>query len=384
MSGGNHVILLRNGAEYFPALETAIDEAQHEIYLQTYIFELDHTGIRIVNALKRAALRGVLVCLLLDGFGCRAMEQSHVLGMEQAGIQVMFYRPRISPWTLKRNRLRRMHRKMAVIDGRIGFVGGINIIDDNNTPDHIPPRVDYAVRVEGVLLQVMRHSVTSLWRKMSWLHFRNKVTSRLSPILPREKVGNMHARLLLRDNVLHRREIEDAYLDLIRRAQHEILIANAYFLPGLRFRHALRDAVKRGVHVVLLLQGRVEYLLLDYASHALYSTLLAGGIEIHEYRKSFMHSKVAVVDERWAMVGSSNIDPFSLMMSLEANVLVDDFAFASQLREDLQHGMENGASKVTQSDWQHQHHLKRLLSWLVYGLVRVMMGFAGYSDKRTE
>jgi len=384
MSGGNHIILLRDGAEYFPALETAIDEAQHEIYLQTYIFELDHTGIRIANALKRAAQRGVLVCLLLDGFGCRTMEKSHLQGMEQAGMQVMIYRPKISPWTFKRSRLRRMHRKMAVIDGRIGFVGGINIIDDNNTPDHIPPRVDYAVRVEGMLMQSMRHSVISLWRKMSWLHLRTKLTNRLPLTLPREKTGNMHARLLLRDNVMQRRAIENAYLELIHRAQKEILIANAYFLPGLRFRHALRDAAKRGVRVILLLQGRVEYVLLDYASHALYSSLLADGIEIYEYQRSFMHSKVAVVDGRWAMVGSSNIDPFSLMMSLEANVLVDDFAFAGNLREDLWRAMKDGTSKVTLSDWQRQHHFKRLLSWLVYGLVRVMMGFAGYSDKRAE
>jgi cardiolipin synthase len=194
----------------------------------------------------------------------------------------------------------------------------------------------------------------------------------------------MHARLLLRDNVMQRRAIENAYLELIHRAQKEILIANAYFLPGLRFRHALRDAAKRGVRVILLLQGRVEYVLLDYASHALYSSLLADGIEIYEYQRSFMHSKVAVVDGRWAMVGSSNIDPFSLMMSLEANVLVDDFAFAGNLREDLWRAMKDGTSKVTLSDWQRQHHFKRLLSWLVYGLVRVMMGFAGYSDKRAE
>ncbi|HQN64553.1 MAG TPA: cardiolipin synthase ClsB [Methylophilus sp.] len=384
MSGGNQITLLKDGVEFFPALETAIDEALHEIYIQTYIFEFDHIGIRIANALKRAAQRGVLVCVLLDGFGCRTLDKSHIQLLEQAGVNVMIYRPRISPWTLKRNRLRRMHRKMAVIDGRVGFVGGINIIDDNNTPDHVPPRIDYAVRVEGFLLQSMRHSVTTLWQKMSWLHFRKKPQSRLPKILPKQQVGNMHAKLLLRDNVMHRRDIEDAYLELIRRAEQEILIANAYFLPGLRFRHALRDAAKRGVKVILLLQGRVEYVLLDFASHALYSHLLRDGIEIHEYRKSFMHSKVAVVDGRWAMVGSSNIDLFSLLMSHEANVLVDDFAFATNLRQDLLQAMAAGAVKQTLADWQQQHHVKRLFSWLVYGLVRVMMGFVGYSEKRTE
>lgn len=384
MLGGNQIMLLRSGGEYFPALEAAIDEAQYEIYLQTYIFEMDHIGIRIANALKRAAQRGVLVCLLLDGFGCRTLDKQHIQKLEEAGVNVMLFRPKVSPWTLKRNRLRRMHQKMAVIDGRVGFVGGINIIDDNNTPDQTPPRVDYAVRVEGVLLQSMRYSVTSLWRKMTWFHFRKKTQSNLPDTLAKQRVGNMHAQFLLRDNVMHRREIEDAYLDLIRRAKQEILIANAYFLPGLRFRHALRDAAKRGVKVTLLLQGRVEYVLLDFASHALYSHLLSDGIEIYEYKKSFMHSKVAVVDGRWAMVGSSNIDPFSLMMSREANILVDDAAFTKELKDDLSEAIKKGASKVTQSNWLRQHYFKRLLSWLVYGLVRVMMGFAGYSERSAE
>lgn len=384
MPGGNQITLLRSGIEFFPALEAAIDEAHYEIYLQTYIFEMDHIGVRIANALKRAAQRSVLVCLLLDGFGCRTLDRQHIQKLEEAGVNVMLFRPKISPWTLKRNRLRRMHRKMTVIDGRVGFVGGINIIDDNNTPGQTPPRVDYAVRVEGVLLQSMRHSVTSLWRKMTWFHLRKKIHSSLPDTLAKQRVGNMHAQFLLRDSVMHRREIEDAYLDLIRRAKQEILIANAYFLPGLRFRHALRDAAKRGVKVTLLLQGRVEYVLLDFASHALYGDLLNGGIEIYEYKKSFMHSKVAVVDGRWAMVGSSNIDPFSLMMSREANILVDDVVFAKELRDDLLEAIKQGATKVTQDDWQYQHYFRRLLSWLVYGLVRVMMGFAGYSEKSAE
>jgi len=194
--------------------------------------------------------------------------------------------------------------------------------------------------------------------------------------------GNVRAALLLRDNIWHRNEIEDAYLRAIKSAKSEILIANAYFLPGLRFRHALRDAAARGVSVKLLLQGRVEYLLLDFASHALYSSMLRQGIEIYEYHLSFMHSKVAVIDNKWAMVGSSNIDPFSLLLSREANIVVKDSGFAGELRQDLQKQIDQGASLVSVDDWMQHHYFKRFISWLVYGLVRLMMGIVGYSGNR--
>lgn len=378
---GNHVTLLRNGNEYFPALERAIDSARDEIYLQTYIFELDNTGLRIGNALKRAATRGVQVCVLLDGFGCKDMPKTYIRELEVAGVQVLIYRSKVSPWTLKRKRLRRMHRKVAVVDGCTGFVGGINIIDDFNTPDHMPPRVDYAVKVEGPLVPAMRTSARLLWRRMCWVHLRPVRPGRLQNHLSQNAAGSMRAAFVLRDNLWHRRDIEDAYLAAIRHAKSEILIANAYFLPGMRFRHALRDAAARGVRVILLLQGRVEYLLLDFASHALYSSLLHQGIEIYEYHKSFMHSKVAVIDDNWATIGSSNIDPFSLLLSREANVVVLNDEFARELRDDLQKAMDAGASQVTLDDWQRDHYIKRFFSWLVYGLVRLMMGMAGFSSR---
>jgi cardiolipin synthase A/B len=381
MSGNNQITLLRNGTEFFPALEAAIHTAQFEIHIQTYIFVFDTTGMRIANAMEDAAQRGVLVCLLLDGFGSHEIDQAQLKAMESSGVNVIFYRPQISPWTLQRNRLRRMHRKVAVIDGRIGFVGGINIIDDDNTPHQTPPRIDYAVKLEGALLNELRESMTSLWARLSWMHLRKRTQSQLPEKLPSQNIGHMRAKLLLRDNVLHRRDIENAYLQLILRAKNEILIANAYFLPGIRFRLALKLAAKRGVKVTLLLQSRVEYLLLDYAARALYTDLLENGIEIYEYTKSFMHSKVAVVDHRWAMVGSSNIDPFSLMMAREANVLVDDTGFAQVLRSDLQIALETGANKVSLEDWQHQYRLRRWLSWPIYGLVRLLIGIAGYSER---
>jgi cardiolipin synthase len=376
---GNRVTLLRNGTQFFPALEKEIHSAQRQISLETYIYELDVIGLRITSALKDAASRGVRVCLLLDGFGCKNISEEFVEELQQAGIEVLFYRPKISPWTLKRNRLRRMHRKVTVIDGRIAFVGGINIIDDMNTPDHVPPRMDYAVRVEGPLLATINASVRRLWRRVAWASLHRIVASRqnIAPAI----AGSMRAAFVVRDNILHRHDIEDAYLAAIDGAANEIVIANAYFLPGLKFRHTLVAAARRGVRVVLLLQARVEYVLLDYASRALYDQFLAAGIEIYEYHASFMHSKVAVVDRSWATVGSSNIDPFSLLLSREANIVVDDKAFAEELRQDIERSIQSGAHQVRLADWKRAPLARRFLAWVTYGMVRFMLGVLGSPGK---
>ncbi len=376
---GNRVVLLRNGTEYFPALEQAIDQARTEIHLQTYIYEDDAVGRRIAAALVRAVQRGVSVCLMLDGFGCKDLPRVFIDEMQQVGLEILFYRPKISPWTLKRNRLRRLHRKVAVVDGRLAFVGGINIIDDMNTPGHKPPRVDYAVQVEGPLVAAIHTNARYLWRRIAWAHLRRVNPLRLTAAL--SACGDVWAAYVMRDNVLHRSDIEDAYLAAIESAQNEIVIANAYFLPGAAFRHALTSAARRGVRVVLLLQARVEYWMLNHASRALYQEFLDAGIEIWEYRTSFMHSKVAVIDSRWATVGSSNIDPMSLWLAREANIVLDDEAFSGILRDDLERAMHQDAARVGRYDWQHAGWVRRAMAWLTYGMVRAVMGGVGFPDK---
>ena len=385
---GNHIQLLRSGEEYFPALITAIDAASQTIYLQTYIYEIDKAGISIGNALKQAAQRGVSVNVLLDGFGCKDMPKTYVAELENAGVLLMFYRQKVSPWTLKKNRLRRLHRKIAVIDNKIAFVGGINIIDDNNVPDNTPPRIDYAVRIEGALLPSIAASVYKLWRRMAFTrlnftlsnHAFVNQTITISPVKS-TVIKGINAAFVVRDNVLHRRDIENAYLTAINAAISEIIIANAYFVPGRRFRHALLKAAKRGVKIELLLQGRMEYFLM-LATHAFYSLFLKNGIHIYEYRKSFMHCKVAVIDSYWATVGSSNIDPFSMLLAREANIMVQNTAFATDLRSEICNSIREGAHQVSAKEWLQGHLFKRALSWLVFGIVRVFMGILGISKEQ--
>lgn len=391
--GGNQLKLLRNGAEYFPALEAAIKSAQYEIYLQTYIYAADAIGVYIGNLLMQAARRGVRVNVLLDGFGSKDLPKSLVTELSAAGVQIMFYRPKISPWTLKKSRLRRLHHKMVVIDCKIGFIGGINIIDDfdvpNRMPNNVPPRIDYAVQVEGNLITTMALGAHRLWRRISYTHLRAlNASGAISPenrLMQMAKVKLMNqgttAALVFRDNMLHRRDIEDAYLSAIVHAKTEIIIANAYFVPGRRFRQALLEAAKREVKVTLLLQGRMEYFLM-FATHAFYSDFLKNGIEIYEYRKSFMHSKVAIIDSHWATVGSSNIDPFSLFLAREANILVKDNAFATELRADVLATIQAGAHQISSKQWAQGNIAKRVASWLAYGLVRWFLGLIGHANEQ--
>jgi len=377
LRGGNRIGLLEGGAQYFPDLIAALDQARREVHLESYIFEPDAVGLAVIEALERAARRGVRVKLLLDGFGARRFPAALAARLRAVGVALMFFRHEVSPYRLRRYRLRRLHRKIAVIDARLAYVGGINIVDDCNTMAGAGRRHDYAVRVEGPLLADIYPAVRRVWLLVRWSRIGRR--PRRSPPLPvaADPVGTQMAEFLQRDNIRHRRDIEDAYREAIRTATSEILIANAYFLPGRRFRQALVDAAARGVRVVLVLQGRTDHPLFQLAERALYRYFLENGIEIHEFHGSELHAKAAVVDGIWATVGSSNIDPFSLLLAREANIAVRDPTFAGQLRASLLAAMAREAHSVQRRDWSHVPWYARFASWAVYGLVRLMMGWLG-------
>lgn len=379
--GGNRLTLLNGGAEFFPALITAVDGAEREVQIETYIFEDDASGRLVIDALKRAAARGVTARVLVDGFGAAAFGDRLQPELIAAGVQALIYRRELARFSLRRHRLRRLHRKLASIDGRIAFVGGINVIDDMNQPGGRSPRYDYAVRIEGPLVAAICSTMRRLWETVAWASFQRRFRIGRCPPATPMAAGSQRAALVVRDNFRHRRAIEEAYLQAIESASSEIIIANAYFLPGYRFRRALFAAASRGVRVVVLLQGRVEYRLQHYATQALYGAMLKAGIRVFEYQPSFLHAKVAVADGEWATVGSSNIDPFSLLLAKEANIVVRDRSFAQTLGASLNQAIANGAGELDLKDWQQLPWHSRLLRWTCYQLVRLAIGIAGYGGK---
>lgn len=374
---GNRIRLLVNGEQYFPELLAAIESARRVIEIETYIFAEDNIGVRVAYALAQAAGRGVEVRLLIDGFGGGEYARRLVHDLGVHGVQVKIYRPE-RWWRLERKLLRRLHRKIAVFDEQLAFVGGINIIDDHNVPAHargrLGPRFDFAVACEGPIVSAITLAVRRLW----WTLMLVDPRRRAGPLptrarLPRQSppVGTVAASLLLRDNLRHRRSIERAYLQALDGARAEVLIANAYFLPGRRFRAALVEAAGRGVRVRLLLQGQAEYPLQYHAQRALYGQLLAGGVEIHEYTPSYLHAKVAVIDTRWSTVGSSNIDPYSLLLAREANIVVYDAGFAEQLRAVLVQAIDDDARLIDPAAYGKRGWVTRLRDWCAFVVLRL-------------
>lgn len=378
----HQVTLLRNGSEFFPALLAEIAQANTEIHLETYLFEADEIGLAIAAALEQAAQRGVRVSVLIDGFGARDFPVELKQRLLSSGVRLLFFRPELKRFSLNRSRLRRMHRKLSCFDGRVAFVGGINILSDDDGPD-LAPRYDYAVRLEGPVVADVREALCKEWRHSAWSQLKKAWAKRqfLNNTVA-QYIDGAEVQLVIRDNTRNRSAIEHAYLALIEQAQSEIVIANAYFLPGLRFRQALVKAAQRGVAVILLLQDERDHALLQYASWAFYRPLLKAGIEIYQYRAGFMHAKVAVFDGLWATIGSSNIDPFSLLLAREANLFIHDQQFTSQLRHDLELRLQQDALAIVPKHIEQASIGVRMLVWLCFGLVRLLMGLSGYGGKK--
>jgi cardiolipin synthase len=387
--GGHRVALMRGGDELFPAMVRAIDQARTEVWLATYIFNDDPSGRLVVQALRDAAGRGVQVRLVVDGFGSngRIAELRRQLQGSLVGFEVFRSLERWWAWSHP-SQLRRMHQKLCAVDGLLAFVGGINVVDDRFDVQHgwtEEPRLDFAVQVEGQVAAEVQRLVHALWtRAHVGRGWREEVALLVqspepvqrvvqllrdmranAPQVPRPagerrrrlrdwlrgdgadspqeaagfaRVAGTPARvaLVVRDNVTHRRAIERAYVEAIGQARERIDIACSYFYPGRAFRRALRRAAARGVRIRLLMQGKIDYRLAGLAARVLYDEMLSHGIRIYEYTPAYLHAKVAVVDGQWATVGSSNIDPLSLLLNLEANVVVLDEAFAADLGDRLE------------------------------------------------
>ncbi|OOG44227.1 cardiolipin synthase ClsB [Polaromonas sp. A23] len=383
---GNKISLLENGEAFFPRVFECIAAAEHEVLLETFILFEDKVGKALHEALLTAARRGVQIDVTIDGYGSPDLSPAFILALTQAGVRVHVFDPSPRLWGYRTNLFRRMHRKIVVVDGMRAFVGGINYSADHLADFGANAKQDYAVEIEGPLVAGIRQFVLAqlqLGQKPAGRRLQNFLRRRANPPAAPDRAtlpasGDAQAIFVTRDNREHKGDIERHYRIAIRGARRRVIMANAYFFPGYRLLRQLRKAARRGVDVRLILQGQPDMPIVKIAAGLLYHHLLAAGVKIYEYRDRPLHGKVALTDDEWSTVGSSNLDPLSLALNLEANVIIKDRAFNQHLGEHLEQLMQNSCRQVLAADVAETGLWVRLRSFFVFHLLRHYPAWFGW------
>lgn len=368
---GNRLKLLENGEEFFPDVFEAIEDARDSVLIETFIWFDDDIGGQLQRHLVEAARRGVAVDVTVDGYGSASLTPEFIDALTEAGVRLHVYGPMPPILGVQPNMLHRLHRKITVVDDRIAWVGGINYSDEHMRYFGPKSKHDYAVRIEGPAVDGIaafaRESIgdpTSSGPRTLRGFLRR---------LPRAwKSPDEDAQLLFvaRDNHNRRTAIEAMYRLGLKNARSEVTLMNAYFFPGYRFLRAMKRAVQRGVRVRLILQGEPDKDYVKFAGSTLYDHLLKIGVEVWEYMERPTHAKVAVMDDDWATVGSSNLDPFSLSLNLEANVFIRDAEFTASLRDSINTLMDAHGRRVTRDEVARRSPIWHVWRWLGYHLLR--------------
>ncbi|WP_448654014.1 cardiolipin synthase ClsB [Pseudomonas fluorescens] len=374
---GNQVELLENGEAYFPKVFEALRGAQREILLETFILFEDKVGHELKGVLIEAAQRGVKVVVSLDGFGCGELSPAFLGELAEAGVLVQMFDPASKMLGIRTNWFRRLHRKIVVVDATVAFIGGINFSADHLGDFGAEAKQDYAVQIVGPAVADLHHFALA----QSGRQVRTRRGWRRRQQRPSLWTTDNHdglVRLIYRDNVQHRDDIEEAYIHALSKAQKRVVIANAYFFPGYRLLREIRNAARRGVHVQLIMQGQPDVLLAKLAARMLYDYLLKDGVVIHEYCQRPLHGKVALVDDEWSTVGSSNLDPLSLSLNLEANVLIRDRAFNQQLYERLEILAKNHCQTMPENRKPRLWLWRLTVGFLVFHVMRHFPALTGW------
>jgi Phosphatidylserine/phosphatidylglycerophosphate/cardiolipin synthases and related enzymes len=379
---GNVFDLLENGEEFFPAVFDAIRKASRTVLIETFIIFDDRVGRELLDAVVEAAGRGVEVDVTVDGYGTADLPQAYIDRMVQAGARLHVFDPTPRRFGLRTNLFRRLHRKIVVVDSELAFVGGINFGADHLIETGPMAKQDYAVKLRGPLVAEIEADVLTLLANGSrgrsfWQRLRWRRKHRQEP-----RPGGVVAAWVKRDNDEHTNDIEQHYRLGIRAAREQITIANAYFFPGYSLLRDLRSAAKRGVKVRLILQGEPDMPAARFAATMLYDYLLSAGVEIYEYCERPFHGKVATVDKEWATVGSSNLDPLSLALNLEGNVIVHDETFATRLQERLDFLVEKQCQPMKRGSKPRRRIQRVLVGVFVFHFLRRFPAWAGLFPAR--
>ena len=391
---GNTFKLLENGEDFFPRVFECIAAAQREVIVETFILFEDKVGKQLHAALLQAAANGAKVDVTIDGFGSPDLSAEFITALTSAGVRVHMFDPGPRLWGWRTNVFRRMHRKIVVVDGARAFVGGINFSADHLADFGPQGKQDYSVEIEGPIVATIHDFVVKALaagqrnaRTSWWSRVRARMSAsvqrpapRPAPTVAEVEGGGPEASALFvtRDNRKHTGDIERHYRIAIRAARERVIIANAYFFPGYRLLKEMRKAARRGVDVRLILQGEPDMPIVKTAATMLYHHLIKAGVHIYEYCERPLHGKVAVSDREWATVGSSNLDPLSLSLNLEANVIIRDAAFNQELSGRLEHLMAHSCKQIQASDLEEHSGWRTVRSFFIFHVLRRYPSWAGW------
>lgn len=363
--GADSVRLLRDGAQAFPAMLDAIASAQREALLEMYWIGDDAVGARFRDALAERARAGVRVCVIYDAVGSMGVTPAWWRPLFAAGGRAVEYHS-ISPldprFRLERVELRD-HRKMLVVDGAMGFTGGINLANPwLASPDGGDGWRDDVIQVRGGASQELRSLFYRTWRKLT----------RESPPLDVRPLSRRRSRpvWVLASQWRTRRSIHREYCVRIARARERVDIANSYFVPDRRVRSALFAAVRRGVHVRVLVPAKSDVPVVQFAVEALFDTLLRHGVDIYMLPGTMLHAKTAIIDDVFTTIGSYNLDERSWRKNLEVNLAVEDAAFARHVRGWFERDLEL-ATRVDMDTWRDRSLTRRGFEWLAFAMRRM-------------
>ncbi len=365
--GGNEVALHRDGVEAYPAMLEAIEQAREQVLLEMYWFGSDRAGRRFADALQAAALRGVEVAVLYDAVGSIGSDPAMFEALRRAGASVVEFGP-VAPWR-RRFRLERLtrrdHRKILVVDGEIGFTGGCNLGDPWLPLDDEGGRGwrDDMVSVRGPAARLLALVMLDTWRRAGGTALLRVRKS--EPHLANDAPGCRVSVLGEASFFRARREISQAYLTELYRAEKRAWIRNAYFVPDWRVRRALGRAARRGVDVRVLMPAESDVEIVRHASRATWGYLLRRGVRLFEFEAGILHAKSAVVDGRWSTIGTFNLDYLSLRSNLEVNVSVDDEGFGATMEGSFMHDLEQ-SREIDRAAFRFRPLGERLFELLAY------------------
>jgi cardiolipin synthase A/B len=372
-----NIQLVFSGNNYFELLEDIIDRSKEVIHLQTYIFETDSTGTRIASALKKAAERNVKVYVLVDAFGSNSFSKQLVKDLRNGGVHFRKFSPLFSSESIYYGR--RLHYKVVVADKHIALTGGINIADKYNENTKSDPWLDYAVLTEGRPCEFLHILCEKAYNKQN----DKELISWEKDLPTAAGSGNKLIRFRVNDFIKRKNEIHQDYNEQLRNADKCVTIVASYFLPGHGFRRLLTAASKRGVVIRIILAGESDVWSVRFAESYLYDFLLRNKIQLYEWSNSVLHGKAMLVDDRWATVGSYNLNFLSHYISIELNADIMDPEFIKTFNTHLDHIIGSACKNVDlKTHVRKSNYLRRAISWLAYGFFRILMNLT--VNKKTK